>query len=330
VNLLKTAMLLAAMTALFMAVGHMIGGSSGMLVALAVAAAMNAMTWWNGDRMVLRMHRAVEATPHNAPEFHEIVRRLAIAADLPMPRLYIFDSPQPNAFATGRSPSHAALAASTGLLKSLSQEEVAGVMAHELAHVANRDTLTMTVAATLAGAISMLANFAFMFGRRDRGNALGSLLAILAAPFAAVIVQMAISRTREYAADRAGAKICGRPLWLASALGKIAAASGRIRNDTAEMHPASAHMFIVNPLGFAAADSLFSTHPKVENRIAALEAMAGEAGAERAPEPVREPEPRPGPASPPDTDPDGKHSAQSPWGRQPPRDGASRHGGPWR
>lgn len=327
-NLLKTAMLLAAMTALFMVVGRAIGGNAGMLVALAVAIAMNAMTWWNGDKLVLRMHRAVEASPQNAPEFHEIVRRLAEAANLPMPRLYIFDSPQPNAFATGRDPSHAALAASSGLLKSLSHEEVAGVMAHELAHVANRDTLTMTVAATLAGAISMLANFAFVFNRRGRGNAFGSLLAILLAPFAAAIVQMAISRTREYAADQSGSMICGRPLWLASALEKIAVASGKIRNDTAEMHPATAHMFIVNPLGFAAADSLFSTHPRVENRIDALARLAEEMAA--TPQTARAEKEVEAPPQAPEQAPN-ETAGPSPWGRQPSHDksGDASRRGPW-
>jgi heat shock protein HtpX len=276
-NLIKTAMLLAAMTALFMAIGYVAGGQEGMLIALAIAAAMNFFSYWNSDRMVLSMHRAVEVGPQNAPEFHEIVRRLAQSANLPMPRTYIIDSPQPNAFATGRNPRNAAVAATTGLLEMLSPEEVAGVMAHELAHIANRDTLTMTVTATLAGAISMLGNFAMFFGRGSRNNnlvtALGTLLAVLVAPFAAAVVQMAISRTREYSADRLGAEICGRPMWLASALEKIAAASGRIPNRLAEQHPATAHMFIVNPLHEHARDSLFSTHPNPLNRIAALEQL---------------------------------------------------------
>ena len=278
-NQIKTAMLLAAMTALFMAVGYAIGGAGGMLIAFAIAAATNFYSYYNADRMVLAMHRAVEVGPENAPEFHEIVRRLAEQAQLPMPRCYIIDTPQPNAFATGRNPRKAAVAASRGLLEQLTPEEVAGVMAHELAHIANRDTLTMTITATLAGAISMLGNFAFFMGGRSRDNplgGLGTLLAILVAPFAAMIVQMAVSRTREYAADRLGAEICGRPLWLASALANIARLAGRTPNFLAERNPATAHLFIINPLGQHARDSLFSTHPATENRIAALQQLAEE------------------------------------------------------
>lgn len=273
-NMIKTAMLLAAMTALFMAVGYAIGGSGGMWIAFLVAAGMNFFSYWNSDRMVLSMHHAVEVGPHNAPEFHEIVRRLAEQADLPMPRTYIIDSPQPNAFATGRNPQNAAVAASSGLLETLSPEEVAGVVAHELAHIAHRDTLIMTITATFAGAISMLGNFGFFLGgNRDNNNSfgfVGTLLAIIVAPFAAMIVQMAISRTREYSADRLGAQICGHPLWLASALERISRASGRIINESAERNPATAHLFIVNPLHGGARDSLFSTHPSTENRVAAL------------------------------------------------------------
>ena len=276
-NYFKTAVLLAAMTAVFMAAGYTIGGESGMLIALAIAAAMNFYSYWNADKMVLRMHQAVEVGPDNAPEFCEIVRRLAEAANLPMPRTYILNSAQPNACATGRNPRHAAIAASSGLLETLSPEEVAGVLAHELAHIANRDTLTMTVTATLAGAISMLGNFAWFAGGRRNGNAgsglLGTLLAILVAPLAAMIVQMAISRTREYTADRLGGQICGQPLWLASALTKIAAAAGRTPNVLAERNPATAHLFIINPLGQNARDSLFSTHPSTENRVAALQQL---------------------------------------------------------
>jgi heat shock protein HtpX len=224
------------------------------------------------------MHHAVEVGPENAPEYYEIVRRLAESANMPMPKTYIINSPQPNAFATGRNPQNAAVAASAGLLERLTHEEVAGVMAHELAHIANRDTLIMTITATLAGAISMLGNFAFFLGgNRSNGNPLGiigTLLAILVAPFAAMLVQMAISRTREYSADRLGAQICGRPLWLASALEKIAASAKRIPNRDAENNPATAHMFIINPLGQHARDSLFSTHPDTANRIAALEELA--------------------------------------------------------
>jgi heat shock protein HtpX len=244
-NTIRTAALIATLTAIFMAVGYVIGGQSGMFVALALAAAMNFISYWNADKMVLAMHQAVEVGPQNAPEFHEIVRRLAEAANLPMPKTYIIKSPQPNAFATGRNPQNAAVAATTGLLETLTPEEVAGVMAHELAHIANRDTLTMTITATLAGAVSMLGNFAFFLGGNRNGNnnplgAIGTLLAIIVAPFAAMMVQMAISRTREYSADRLGAQICGRPLWLASALQKIAAAAHQIPNRLAERNPATA------------------------------------------------------------------------------------------
>ncbi len=278
-NLIRTAMLLAAMTALFMAVGYAVGGQAGMFIAFLVAAAMNLFSYGNADKMVLSMHHAVEVGPQNAPEFHEIVRRLSQEANLPMPRTYIIDSAQPNAFATGRNPQNSAVAATTGLLETLTPQEVAGVMAHELAHIANRDTLTMTVTATLAGAISMLGNFAFFTGGNRQNNplgGLGTLLAVLIAPFAAAIVQMAISRTREYSADRLGAQICGQPLWLASALEKIAIASGRIPNFLAERNPATAHMFIINPLGQHARDSLFSTHPDTGNRIAALHDLAAQ------------------------------------------------------
>lgn len=275
-NILRTAMLLAFLTALFMAVGYAIGGGSGMVIAFAIAALMNFFSYWNSDKMVLRMHQAVEVGPENAPEFYEIVRRLAEANAMPMPKTYIINTEQPNAFATGRNPQNAAVAASKGLLETLSPEEVAGVMAHEMAHIANRDTLTMTITATLAGAISMLGNFAFFMGGSRQNNGVGivgTLLAILVAPLAAMLVQMAISRTREYSADRMGAEICGHPRWLASALDKIARIANRIPNQLAEQNPATAHMFIINPLGQHARDSLFSTHPRTENRIAALLAM---------------------------------------------------------
>jgi heat shock protein HtpX len=275
-NLVRTAMLLAFMTALFMGVGYLIGGEGGMLIALAIAAAMNLFGYWNSDKMVLRMHNAREVDERSAPEFYGMVRDLAARAELPMPKVYIIEEAQPNAFATGRNPQNAAVAATTGLLRSLSREEVAGVMAHELAHVQNRDTLIMTITATLAGAIAMLANFAIFF-RGNNNNPLGLigvLVAMIVAPLAAMLVQMAISRTREYAADRRGAEICGNPLWLSSALGKIASAAGRIRNDRAERNPATAHMFIINPLSGERMDNLFSTHPDTGNRIAALEAMA--------------------------------------------------------
>ncbi|TIV06403.1 MAG: zinc metalloprotease HtpX, partial [Mesorhizobium sp.] len=248
------------------------------IIALLIAAAMNLFSYWNADKMVLSMNRAVEVDERNAPEYYAIVQSLARQAGLPMPKTYLIDNPQPNAFATGRNPQNAAVAATTGLLQQLSHEEVAAVMAHELAHVQHRDTLTMTIVATLAGAISMLGNFAFFFGgNRDNNNSfgiIGVLVAMIVAPFAAMIVQMAVSRTREYEADRRGAEICGQPLWLASALDKIARGAERIRNPDAERNPATAHLFIINPLSGERMDSLFSTHPSTDNRIAALQAMA--------------------------------------------------------
>lgn len=278
-TLIRTAMLLALMTALFMGVGFLIGGTGGMMIALVIAAGMNLFSYWNSDKMVLRMHHAVEVDAKTAPEFYQMVSDLAQNAGLPMPRVYLIKNAQPNAFATGRNPENAAVAASTGLLESLTEEEIAAVMAHELAHVQHRDTLTMTITATLAGAISMLGNFALFFGGNRNNNPLGFigiLVAMIVAPFAAMLVQMTISRTREYAADRRGAEICGNPQWLASALRKISAGAGRIVNEDAERNPATAHMFIINPLNGQRMDNLFSTHPATENRIAALEAMMSE------------------------------------------------------
>ena len=290
-NMIRTAMLLAFMTALFMGVGYLVGGGGGMMIAFLIAAGMNLFSYWNADKMVLRMHHALEVDERNAPEYYGIVRDLAFSAGLPMPKVYLIDNPQPNAFATGRNPQNAAVAATTGLLQRLSHEEVAAVMAHELAHVQNRDTLTMTITATLAGAISMLGNFAFFFGgNRDSNNPLGIvgiLIAMIVAPLAAALVQMAISRTREYSADRRGAEICGNPLWLASALDKIARNAERIHNPDAERNPATAHLFIINPLSGERMDNLFSTHPNTENRIAALEAMSRE-GVGRAAQPSAE------------------------------------------
>ncbi|MFA5119588.1 zinc metalloprotease HtpX [Zavarzinia sp.] len=280
----RTALLLAAMTGLFLAVGWLIAGQQGLVIAFVVAAAMNAFTYWNADRMVLSMYGAREVGPNEAPRLHGIVARLADNAGLPMPRVYIVDSAQPNAFATGRNPDHAAVAATTGLLRLLSEEEIAGVMAHELAHVRNRDTLTMTVTATIAGAIGMLANFAFFFGgssNDERNNPLGPIAGILVAllaPVAAALVQFAISRSREYEADRMGAEICGRPLWLASALNKLSQGAEAIENRGAEANPATAHLFIVNPLHGRAMDGLFTTHPRMENRIERLRRMAVEMG----------------------------------------------------
>ena len=276
----RTALLLAALTALFMAVGYMLGGAAGTLIALAVAVAMNVFAYWNSDQVVLRMHNAREVDDRTAPQLVGVVRQLAQRGGLPMPRVYIIDTPQPNAFATGRNPENAAVAATTGLLRALSPEEVAGVMAHELAHIRNRDTLVMTITATLAGALSMLANFALFFGG-NRNNPLGIvgvLLMAILAPLAAMLVQMAISRSREYEADRVGAEICGRPLWLAGALQRIDGMARQIDNHVAERNPATAHMFIINPLHAHAVDGLFSTHPNTANRVAALRRMAGAAG----------------------------------------------------
>ena len=278
-NVLRTALLLAAMTALFMGAGFLIGGQQGMILALLFAVATNAIAYWNSDKLVLRMHQAREVDARSAPELHGLVRELSERAGLPMPKVYVLEEDQPNAFATGRNPANAAVAATRGLLARMSREEVAGVIAHELAHIRNRDTLTMTITATLAGAISMLANFAFFFGG-NRNNPLGFvgvLVTVLVAPLAAMLVQTAISRTREYSADRLGAEICGQPLWLASALAKLE--RGRvIPNAEAEAVPATAHMFIVNPLGGAAVDGLFRTHPATQDRIARLKALAAEMG----------------------------------------------------
>ena len=279
-NSLRTGILMAAMTGLFLAVGYLIGGTAGMLIALGVAVAMNAFAYWNADKVVLRMYKAREVDRAGAPSLYGIVEQLADNAGLPMPRVYIIDDEQPNAFATGRNPENAAVAATSGLLKRLSPEEVAGVMAHELAHVKNRDTLTMTITATIAGAISMLANFGLFFGggRNNPLGIVGAILIMILAPMAAALVQMAISRTREYAADRAGAEICGQPLWLASALEKIDRAARGIDNRTAEGNPATAHMFIINPLHASQMDGLFTTHPTTENRVQRLRELAAEMG----------------------------------------------------
>ncbi len=274
-NYLRTAILLAVLTALFMTAGFLLAGEGGMLIALVVATGMNLFAWWNSGDAVLRYYRAQEVDARTHPGFHAIVSRLAQQAGLPMPRVYVIDNPQPNAFATGRGPENAAVAATTGLLRTLNEQEVAGVMAHELAHVRNRDTLIMTVAATIAGAISMLANFALFFGN-NRNNPLGFvgvLAMMILAPLAALLVQSAISRGREYEADRAGAEICGQPLWLASALVKLQRGAEAIDNNAAEHNPATAHMFIINPLHAHGIDGLFSTHPPTEARVARLQAM---------------------------------------------------------
>jgi len=280
-NYFRTAMLLAGLTALFMGVGYLIGGQGGAMIAFFVAAAMNLISYWNADRLVLSMHGAQEIDAVSAPDLVALVRELAGRAGLPMPRVYLMDNPQPNAFATGRNPQHAAVAVTSGLLQRMSREELAGVLAHELAHIRNHDTLIMTITATIAGAISMLAQFGMFFGgNRDNNNGgtglLGTLAMVILAPIAAMLVQMAISRTREYAADDMGARIAGRPEWLASALAKLDAAAHAIPNNDAERNPATAHLFIVNPLSGQRMDNLFSTHPATENRIAALQQLASE------------------------------------------------------
>ena len=286
-NLFRTGILMAALTGLFLAIGYLIGGPPGMTIAFLFALGTNLFAYWNSDRMVLSMYRAQEVDETTAPDLVHLVRVLSESAGLPMPKVYIADNPQPNAFATGRSPEHAAVCVTTGILERLNQEELAGVLAHELSHVKNRDTLIMTITATMAGAISMLANFAFFFGRGDRRNnplgPFGAILIMILAPLAAALVQMAISRTREYEADRSGALISGRPLWLASALQRISSAAERIDNPDAETHPATAHMFIVNPLHGGNLANLFATHPAIEDRVARLQSMAAELG--QAPQP---------------------------------------------
>ncbi|MEE2722755.1 MAG: zinc metalloprotease HtpX [Pseudomonadota bacterium] len=277
-NYVKTTFLLATMTVLFVGIGFLLGGPTGMLIAFAIALAMNVFAYWNSDRMVLSMYRAKKVNARSAPDLYRVVEQLSRRAELPMPRVYIIENDQPNAFATGRNPENAAVAATTGLLSILSDEEVAGVMAHELAHVQNRDTLIMTITATVASAISMLANFALFFGgsRNNPLGIVGTILIMILAPLAAMLVQSAISRTREYAADRRGAEICGNPLWLADALEKLEYGAQRIDNSDAEDNPATAHLFIVNPLHARSIDNLFSTHPNAENRVAALREMAGD------------------------------------------------------
>lgn len=284
-NGIRTSVLIAGLTALFGGVGYLIGGAGGMMIALVMAAGMNLFAYWNSDKMVLSMYGAQPVDARTAPDLYEMVRSLAARAEMPMPRVYIMQNDQPNAFATGRNPENAAVAVTTGILSALSREELVGVIAHELAHIKNRDTLTMTITATLAGAISMLANFAFFLSPSNGENwsplgAIGGLLLMILAPLAAMLVQMAISRTREYEADRVGAAICGEPLWLASALGRIeqAAQSGRSVNWQAERNPATAHMFIINPLSGQGADNLFATHPSTGNRIQRLQSLAGTGG----------------------------------------------------
>ncbi|MGX9966392.1 zinc metalloprotease HtpX [Roseomonas sp. F4] len=298
---LRTAVLLAGLTAIFVGVGFMLGGQQGMVIAFLVACGMNVFAWWNSDRMLLRMHNAQPIGPADAPRLFQMTQQLASNAGLPMPALYVIHEDQPNAFATGRSPDRAAVALNTGLLDMMPEREVAGVIAHELAHIRNRDTLIMTMTATIAGAIGMLAQFGFLFGRGDnRQNPfgmIGMLAMMVLGPIAAMIVQMAISRSREYEADRVGAEIAGDPEGLASALLHLESyKEGRV-NYAAEANPATAHMFIINPLSGLRMDGLFSTHPKTANRVAALRAMGGGPG---------RPMPRPATVAP---------AASGPWAR---------------
>ena len=277
-NLLKTAVLMAAITALFMAIGSVLGGQQGMMIALVVALGMNFFSYWFSDKLVLKMYNAQEVDATSAPQFYGMVRELAERAQLPMPRVYLIQEDAPNAFATGRNPQHAAVAATTGILRVLSERELRGVMAHELAHVKHHDILISTISATMAGAISMLANFAMFFGGRDSEgrphNPVVSILVMLLAPLAASLIQMAISRAREFEADRGGAEISGDPQALASALQKIKQYASGIPMDAAERHPETAQMMIVNPLSGGGLRGLFSTHPSTEERVERLLAMA--------------------------------------------------------
>jgi heat shock protein HtpX len=276
-NLMKTAILMAAITALFMAVGHLIGGRAGMMLALLFALGMNFFSYWFSDKLVLKMYSAREVDAQSEPYFYGMVQELAQRAGLPMPRVYLIDEEAPNAFATGRNPDNAAVAATAGILRVLNHRELRGVMAHELAHVKHRDILISTVSATMAGAVSMLANFAMFFSGRDEEgrptNPLVGLLVALLAPLAASLIQMAISRAREFEADRGGAEISGDPRALASALEKIHAYASGIPLAPAERHPETAQMMIMNPLSGGGLKGLFSTHPATEERVARLLAM---------------------------------------------------------
>lgn len=277
-NTMRAGLLLAALTGLFLAAGYLIGAEQGMLIALVVALGMNVFAYWNSDKMVLRMYGAKQVDRNSAPRFYAMVEDLARRANMPMPKVYIMENPQPNAFATGRNPENAAVAATTGLLDILDEREIRGVMAHELAHVQQRDTLVMTITATLAGAIGMLANFAFLFRGQDNRSplgAVGTIAVMILAPLTAMMVQMAISRSREYGADAKGAAMTGDPLALASALSKLERGARVVPNNAAEANPATAHLFIVNPLSGRGADNLFSTHPSTKNRIEKLQVMAG-------------------------------------------------------
>jgi heat shock protein HtpX len=277
-NLLKTAVLMAAITGLFMAIGSLLGGQQGMMIALVIALGMNFFSYWYSDKLVLKMYNAREVDETTAPQFYRMVSELAQRAELPMPRVYIIEENAPNAFATGRNPQNAAVAATTGIMRVLTERELRGVMAHELAHVRHRDILISTISATMAGAISMLANFAMFFGGRDSegrpANPIVSIAVMILAPLAASLIQMAISRAREFEADRGGAEISGDPQALASALEKIHRYARGIPMEAAERHPETAQMMIMNPLSGGGLRGLFSTHPSTEERVARLMAMA--------------------------------------------------------
>lgn len=323
-NYTRTALLLALLTAIFVLFGAAVGGQGGMIIAFIIALVMNVLSLWKSDTVVLKLFRAQKVEQRDAPKLYAMTKELADRADLPMPKLYLLNTPQPNAFATGRNPENASVAVSQGLLDVLNDNEVAGVIAHELAHIKNRDTLTMAVAATIGGAISMMAQymqFGMLFGNRHRDASwlgwIGALVAMIVAPMAAMLVQMAISRSREYQADRLGAMLVGNPGWLASALVKIHRAAKRVPNQTAERVPAAAHMFIVNPLTGRGIDSLFSTHPNVGNRIAELNELAAEMGQK--------------PFKPGATEADSvvAEKKRSPWARRRLSKPSSRRSGPW-
>ncbi len=278
-NTMRTTVLLAGLTALFLVAGYALGGQQGIMIAIIFALVMNVGSFWFSDKLVLKIYKAKEVGPNDEPVLYQTVQQLAQRARLPMPKVYLVPSDTPNAFATGRNPQHAAVAATQGLMRVLTKEELAGVMAHELAHVRHRDTLIGTVSATIAGAITALASmakWAMIFGgrRQQQGSPIAAIAVMILAPIAAALIQMAVSRSREYAADKGGAEICGNPLWLAGALRKLEAASQQIPLQAAETHPASAHMFIVNPLRRSQMAHLFSTHPPMQERIRRLEQMA--------------------------------------------------------
>ncbi|OAM51802.1 protease HtpX [Methylovorus sp. MM2] len=276
-NWFKTTILMAGIVVLFGAIGATLGGGQGMLIALLLAGGMNIYAYWFSDQAVLKMYNAREVDENSAPQFYRMVRELAQNAQLPMPKVYLIDEPQPNAFATGRDPEHAAVAATTGIMNILTERELRGVMAHELAHVKHRDTLISTISATIAGAISSIAQFGLLFsgGQRDRNvHPLVAILIMVLAPIAAMLIQMAISRAREFEADKGGAQISNDPTALAAALKKIHDYAHRIPMDTAEQHPETAQMMIINPLSAGGIKGLFSTHPNTEERIARLMAMA--------------------------------------------------------